>query len=227
MSQKKTASLIDSIQSEVSKEASPFLDFLILNSKKLIAAAVVLAVAAIGYGSWSVYQAEQFGDAREALGMILAQPDSDERFDSLKKFSAAAHAGVKPAALLALAQGAEDRGDYTLAAASWAEVAALTGDPMRATARMAEANAMEKQGKKEEALELLNGLTRDMPQEFTPALQSDISELAEELGKLDVAIAACESMLAAAEPNTDKTYWQQRLTYLRAKQGALNQGDWR
>ena len=225
MSQKKPATppstLMGSIQSEVSKEASPFLEFLIRNSKKLIAAAVVLAVAAIGYGSWSVYQAEQLGDAREALGMILAQPDSDERFEALKKFSADAHEGVKPAAFMALAQGAEMRGDYALMAESWAQVASLTVNPMRATARMAEAGALEKQDKKEEALALLNELEKDVPQEFKPALQSRISELAEELGRLDLAIAACESMIAASEANTDKTYWQQRLVYLRAKQGAL------
>lgn len=220
MSQKKPATLIDSIQSEVSKEASPFLEFLIRNSKKLIAAAVVLAVAAIGYGSWNVYQAEHLGDAREALGMILAQPDSDERFESLKKFSADAHQGVKPAALMALAQGAEARGDHALAAESWDQVAALTDNPMRSTARLAQAGALEKQGDKEGALAILSGLEKDMPQEFKPALQSRISELAEELGKLDLAIAACESMIAATEANTDKTYWQQRLVYLRAKQSA-------
>jgi hypothetical protein len=68
----------------------------------------------------------------------------------------------------------------------------------------------------------LNGLAQDLPPEFVPALQSRIAELAEETGRLDLAIAACEGMLAANGANTDKTYWQQRLAYLRAKQDALN-----
>ena len=218
MSQQKNPNLIDSIQSEVSKEASPLLEFLIRNSKKIALGVALVVIVAVAYGSYTLYADGVVEDAREELGRIVVRPDSPEKIQNLLSFAESAPGELKIAALMAAASAATAGEDHELAADAWARVAELSGEPMYFSAKMGEAGALSRQGKDQEALDLLLSLQPKVPAAMLPVLNGMIIETAEQLGRWDVAMGACEAVIGNDEVNMDKSFWRQRLEYLRLKQ---------
>lgn len=220
MSQKKdqkNATILDSIQSEVSKEASPLLEFLIRNSKKIALLVVLVIVAAAAFGGWTVYSENQVNAAREELGLLVVRPESEAKLAALEKFAADAPAELKTGAYLALASSAAQAGRHDLAASAWGQIASLTGSPMHFTAQLGEAASLKDQGKGEQALMLLESMLSGTPAEMSPVLNSAILDLAEDLGQWDRALQACNNILNDESISADKAFWRQRAEYLRLK----------
>jgi tetratricopeptide (TPR) repeat protein len=220
MSQQKNHTLIDSIQTEVAKEASPFLEFLIRNSKKIALSIVLVILIAVGVSGWNMYQANRLTAAREELGLILAGQDAGARLEALKTFAQGVeHAEIKTAAFLALSYEAAEAGNPALASSAWEELVRLVpaGSPMYFTAQMGMADALDKLGKTPEALTLLESLLGDAPAELTLVINIALMDLAEKSGQWDKALQACEAMLNNAPATTDKSYLRQKIAYLQLK----------
>jgi predicted negative regulator of RcsB-dependent stress response len=216
----KNANLMDSIQTEVAKEASPFLEFLILHSKKIIILTVLVLLIAVGFSAWRMHQENKLGDAREELGLIVARPDSGTKLEELKTFARRIDiAEVKSAALLALSSGAQEKGDYALAVQALEELTPLipAGSPMYYTTQLGIASNLNKQDKAAEALNLVESLLRNAPPELTFPINITILDLTEKSGQWDRAIQACEAMLNNASETNDMTYLQQRIAGLQLK----------
>ncbi|MDR1243248.1 MAG: tetratricopeptide repeat protein [Deltaproteobacteria bacterium] len=220
MSQQKNRTLIDSIQTETAKEASPFLEFLIRNSKKITLSIVLIILIAVGVSGWSMYQENRLADAREELGLILAGQDAGARLETLNAFVQRVElAEIKTAALLALAYESAEAGNHALASSAWEELSLLVpaDSPMRFTAQMGMANELNNLGKTPEALALLESLLGNAPVELTLAINVALMDLAEKSGQWDKAIQACEAMLNNAPATTDKSYLRQKIAYLQLK----------
>ncbi|MDR2893452.1 MAG: hypothetical protein LBV80_10285 [Deltaproteobacteria bacterium] len=225
MSQQNNPNLINSIQSEVSKEASPLLDFLVKNSKKIALAVLLIAVVAIAYGSYTLYAESALEEARDELGRIVVRPDSAEKIQSLLDFAEPATGELKTAALMAAASAATTVGNYELAAKTWNQAAELVGEPMYFSARMGEASALGRLGREPEALEILLALQGKAAPEQLPVLSGMILEVAEQLGRWDVAMQSCELIIGNDAVTMDKAFWRQRLEYLRLKQAESPAGE--
>lgn len=222
MSQQKNATIIDSIQSEVAKEASPLMEFLVRNSKRILAVVLLIAVAAAAYGGWTVYHESKLEDAREELGLILLKPESAEKLAALKTFAESAPDEYKTGAYLAIASSAERAGDYVLAAEAWGEVVKSTDAPMHFVAQLGLASALKNQGKDEEALRMLEDMLTGAPADMSPVLNSAIIELAEKKGDWNRAVQACEAIINNTDLQIDKTSWRQRAAYLRQQAQVQN-----
>jgi predicted negative regulator of RcsB-dependent stress response len=205
----------------VAKEASPFLEFLIRNSKKIAVAVVLLVAIAVGISGWRLYDKNRLEEAREELGLILAkQSVNPSGPEELKTFAGRSGiAEVKTAAFLALASAAGEARDNALAASAWEEVSRLVpeGSPMYHTAQMGLIGALDNQGRTAEALALLETLLADAPAELTVPMNIAVAELAEKSGLPDKAVKAFEAMLNSAYTDDDQKYLQQKIAYLRSQ----------
>lgn len=217
MTQNKEATLLDSIQSEVSREASPMLDFLVRHARKIFVALLALITVIVVFGVWSYLNAGKQREAEEALGRILILPDDPAKLEALTGFAGGAAPELKTAALLALAQSATLQQQPEIAAGAWAQISQLADPATRLVAEVGQAGALSAQGKNAEALSLLESLLPTVPAEAVPVLNAYIVSVAEQLGDWDRAIAACEAIIGQS-PNPDaQSVWEQRRAYFISK----------
>ena len=120
--------ILKEMQSEVSAEATPLLDFIIKHAA-LIAGALVLFVAVLaGTAGYNWYQTSAVQKAQTELTRVVMSTEGAERVKALEAFIAKAPPSIHTAALLALADAASTQDDFVTAAKAYGQVAA---DAMR------------------------------------------------------------------------------------------------
>lgn len=222
MSQNPTPSLMESIQAEVSNEASPFLQALIKNARFIALGLGALIVAIVIAGGYRFYSSQQTADAREELGEIIMMESAADRMTRLEEYLVEAKPGFRVAALLALAQSADEVKDYDKAAGAWGKAAELADDGFRLVARMGQAGALVQQGKSEDAIGVLEAILPAANAMEAALINNRISYLAESIGNYDRAIRACDDMLNAQSTAQSKDALQQRRAYLVGRKAAAS-----
>lgn len=217
MTQKKETTLLDSIQSEVSQEASPMLEFLVNHASKIFAALIAFIILLLVFGGWNYFSGSKKRDNEEALGKILVMPENAAKITALEEFIAGNSGQIKTAATLALAQSSGSQQLPEKSATSWAELAKEVDAPTRLIAIIAQANSLSSQGKHPEALAALEAALSSAPLEAKPTINSLIAGEAESLGEWDKAIAACDALVAAMDVPEAKRVWEQRRAYYLSK----------
>lgn len=215
MSQEKPINLIDSIQAEVSKEASPMLEFLVKHSVKLIALIVALVLAIILSGVISYKNKSSLEEKREALGKILLMPESEKRLNALQSYADNASDEFKTTALLALATSKTNAKDYAGAANTWAEAAKSSNKMSEMVALIGQAEALSNAGKHDESLAMLESLLPRVEQDSASLINSMIVDEAQILGRFDRAIKACDDIIASPSLLVNPAPWKQRAAFLR------------
>jgi tetratricopeptide (TPR) repeat protein len=207
---------MDSIQAEVSKEASPLLDFLIKHAAKLVAGLVALIVLIAGAGIWKYYTGKTHRETREKLGLILIAPSSEDKIARLETFIAGAPDDLKRAAWLALMETAGQIGNHEKAAQAWArfESGSKAADLV---AKIGEAQSLSVAGKHAESLALLEKLLESSQPEASAVINDLIIVEAESLGQWGRALEACESVLGGASAYVNQNEWKLRADYFRQK----------
>ena len=208
-------SLIGSIQGEVAAEASPMLQFLI-DHARLIALGVVLFIAAIiGFWFYSSNQESAKAEQRLAFGRLVTGKTGAERVAALEEYVKTAPESLRPAAWFAIAEAAGQEKDYAKAYAAWEQISKLDAS-IRITAVMSMAQTLAEQDKNAEALALLESVSGNLGPHDIVNVNGRIAILAENLGKFDRAIAACEAI--TANPSLgDVAFWTQKAASLRKK----------
>ena len=217
MTQNKETTLLDSIQSEVSREASPMLDFLIRHAKTIFLFLLVFIAAIMAFGVWNYMSGSKQKEAEEALGKILILPETSGKLAALEEYSGSAAPEFKNAALLAIAKSAALQNQPDKASAAWAELGKSQNAPLRLVAELARAGSLSSQGKNAEALALLDSLYSSSPADVQPVISTYIVSVAEALGDWDKAIAACDNIIRGVDNPDAKSIWEQRLAYFAAK----------
>lgn len=218
MTQNRQTTLLDSIQSEVSREASPILEFLVKHSRKIVLAFAVLIVLVLAAGAFSFYTVSQKRETREALGKILVMPETQAKIAALESFADGAGPGVRTAAFMALANSATLQNMPEKAMRAWSEVAKTADAATRLAANLAQASALHRQGKDAEALTLLEGLLASAPADAQATVNSLIVSVAESLGNWDRALMACGAIVNQMNAGSEaRAIWEQRLAYFASK----------
>lgn len=205
--------LVDSLQSEVSAEASPLMLFLVAHARKI---ALVLVLFILGIGGYWLYASRAEKAAREdaqALGAILIISNPAMRLERLEAFVPGVPASVKHEAWFALAAAAGQVNDHAKAYKAWETIRGF--DPaLKGTASLGMANALAQQGKQAEALALLNGVVADLKGPEAVNANVRIALLAEATRDYARAIAACDAILSApeivADPRNTNYYGQKK-----------------
>ena len=211
------ANLLESIQSEVSKEASPLLDFLATHARLIFLFLVTLIVLIFAAGIWNYHSSSKTKAQEEALGKILIRPDTPAKLADLEQFAATAEGGMKDAALLALTHSAVKQGDQERALLGWRRVATMGNASLSLIAGLGEAGTLARLGKPAEGIARLEGMIPAATPEERALLSAMMLELAEQDGDWAKAVALCKEMLAQGDARLDKNAWEQRLAYFQSK----------
>lgn len=170
--------LISELQSEVSLEAAPFLQFILKRAGAIVAALLLFVAALAGTAGYQWYASRAALDAQKALARVMGTQE-DERVAALERFAAAAPASVRTAAWLALGSAAAARQDSATAARAYAEVATADADgPLGFLAAFNEAQALMRAGESAKALPVLEKLEKTMPEAHRSLVRGVLAEAA-------------------------------------------------
>lgn len=212
---------MESIQSEVATEASPFLAFLFRNAKQIVLFFVLFLFAIAGYWIYSGQQAKSRLASINELGKIIINTNDEERFSLLEKYIDTAPESVQNEALFSLATTAQQIGNYDVAYATW-ETLGKKFPEINVQATFGKVKSLMAQEKKQEALALLNGLVPSLKAGTAEvvSVNSIILSIAEVLKDYDRAIIACEALVSSPNTSEGSMFWQQKLFELKQKADA-------
>jgi len=187
------------LQSEVSTEAAPLLQFIANNVAVIVVVLGLLVAAVVGVGAWQWHTSKRVEEAQTHFARLLFQQRGAARVSALEGFAATAPGAVRLAALTELGLAALAEKDAAQAAVAFARVAALDKDkPFGAFAALSEAQSLMQAEKPAEALTVLEALENTVPEYIRVQVRGLIALSAWQAGKTDRAIKAYEDLLAGA-----------------------------
>ncbi len=207
---------MDSLQSEVSTEASPLLQFLINNAKAIAFGIGLFILAIIGFWVYEWRQGKQTMAEQREFGAIVVTADPAARLKALDAYVAKAPASMHNAAWFAIAEAAQQTGDQQKAYAAWEQIAKIDAR-LKTPATMGMARALMAQDKNKEALALLEGISGATDPYDKEQINRQITFLAESQGDYARAVAACDTVLNNPGANVDTNYWAQKKAALEQK----------
>ena len=213
--------ILRDLQSEVSEESAPLLEFITKHGSK-IATAVVLFLLVIGLsGLWNWYTAKKHAETLEEVARVEMRLQGAERVSALRTLAQKAPSDAVLPAWLAVGQAALAANDFTGAAEAFASAAKSDADgPLGLAASLGQAASLLKAGKAPEALTLLQALAaqnNDLGQ--NPALRQLLAQAAVKAGKNDLASKTYQA-LAKDSAGLDSAYFAARAEALQQANNA-------
>ncbi len=214
---KQEPSFLGDIEKEVSAEASPLLQFLVRHARLIVLVIVFLAVIIAGYGIYKWRAGASMKEARNELGMISITRDPALRYQKLDAFLGAAPAQLRTPILLDQAKAALEMGDRAKAEQAWAALQAENKPETAVLAGRGRAQLLLEDGKKAEALAVLEGLLPQAGEQGRIVLNTQIVLVAESMGDYQRALKACDDVLSIPQMGGSPVLWQQKAADLRRK----------
>ncbi|MCL1889928.1 MAG: hypothetical protein FWF99_05435 [Desulfovibrionaceae bacterium] len=209
--------LLDSIQSEVSREASPLLEFLVARSRLIFFSLIGLILLIFAVGIWNHLAGNRSKDREEALGRIIILPESPDKLSQLEEFALKTDERMKNAAILALAHSASGQGEHETALRAWRRLSAPANTPLGIVVGLGEAETLGKLGQPAEGIARLEMMLPQASPQERSLINYLVVEMAEQAGDWSKAEAVCEEMIKQAGSGTVRDSWEQRLVYFQAK----------
>ena len=177
--------LLRDLQSEVSAESAPLLQFMLRHAGVIAGVVVLLLLVLGGTGVWRWYHSSRGEASRDDLARVALLESGAQQVASLQSLAEKAHGSVRFAVRMTLGQSALAQNQPDVAAQAYA--AAAAEDPKGALGLAAgfnEAGALLKAGKAAEALALLQRLQSSLPGEVrAPQLRQMLAEAAAVAGQ--------------------------------------------
>ena len=212
-----TSELLHELQSEVSHEAAPLLQFLLRHAVTIMVLLVLFVIALAGMGGYNWHAAKSLREGQDELARITLSTEGAARVSALEAFAERAPSSMRVAVLLELADAAMREKSYDRAASAYG--AAAAADPEGATGLLAtfsQGQALLAAGKAGEALEVLNGLLSRMDERASATVLPVRAAAALADGKPGLALQSYEALAARAQ-GPEKEYLESRVLALRAQ----------
>ena len=192
--------ILGELQSEVSAEAEPLLQFIARNAATIMVLLGIFVVFVVGAGAWQWYTSKRDEEAQTNFARLLLQQQGAARVTALENFAETSrNSSVLLAALIELGIAALAENDAVKASAAFGRAAALDKDkPFGAVAALSEAYALMQAGKAAEVLAVLEPLENTVPEYIRIQVRRLIALNALQAGKTDRAVKAYEDLLAGA-----------------------------
>lgn len=206
------------LQSEVSVEAAPLLQFILKHAALIMTALGLFALLLAGTASYRWYSARATTQAQTELARLTMISDAPQRFAALEQFVGKAPEQVRLAALLELANAALVIKNYDKAAEAFGMLAKSdANNPLGYVGAFNEAQTLLHSGKSEAALTVLEKLENEIPEDNRLLVRSLLAEAAIAAGKPERAISAYDA-LAAAATGPEADFFRFRAQTLKAAQ---------
>lgn len=212
----KSASLLDGIQSEVSTENAPLLNFITKNASYIAGGVLTLLLILGGIAVWNWYHGGKQAEARQELARINSQLKGADRDKALAKLAENAPESTRLFIYMSLGQSAQENGDPVLAADAYAKAASLDGDgALGLTAALGSVGSLLMQAEYLQALTLLEELDRKLPDASkSMEFKQMLAEAAFRSGKIELAYKTYEN-LAATVKTPESRYFKSRAEALK------------
>jgi len=209
------AGMMGGLQSEVSVEAAPLLQFITRHVAVIVGVIVLLIIAIVATGvyQWQSEKAER--EAHLALGKVLTSTTGEAKVTALDALLKDAPASLREGMQLELALAALEAEQYDKAAEAFGAVAKADSTAMGTAAGLNQAAVLLRGNKADEALAVLEGLERTAPEPMLPQVLTSVAMAAEAAGKPERAIKAYESLIALGDSEAT-SYFEARIRALRA-----------
>jgi len=214
--------ILKELQSEVSVEAAPLMQFIVRHATLIMVSVGIFAVVLAGVGSYNLYSSSQLEKMQNELATIVMITDAQKRFIALEEFAKTVPEGVRLATLLELASVAISIEKYDTAINSYAEIAKDGGDdPLAQIAMLNQAEILLRVGKANESLALLEKLELQINSNSKIVMLSILAEAAILANQPERAINAFEE-LAASTSGAEADFFRYRGKILQDKNKAKN-----
>lgn len=211
------SSLLDSLQSEVSHEASPLLQFITKHARTIVIIFVLFIVAIIANWIYSRYARSATMERRMDVGKILVMTDHNARMAALDKYLETSPKEMRTQILFAVMESAIATENFEKASTIWLELG-KEKKGLDFLSKMGAAQAFAAQEKYSEAIGIYEGLVEKAKDQQKEIINREILSLSELSGNLVRAVQACEALLAdPMTTDSDRSAWSQKLAALRLK----------
>ena len=191
--------LLSELQSEVSVEAAPLLQFIVRHMGIIVMVLVLFIAALAGTAGYNWYTERSRVQAQQELSRVVMSTQGAERIKALQSFVTGAPASIKTAALLALADAAMAQQDFMQAAQAYGQMASTDKDgALGLLAALNQAQALMQAGKAKEALPQLEALVNITPEAQRNVVRQVMVEAAVQAGEAAKAKEVLESMASAS-----------------------------
>ena len=202
-----TPGILGELQSEVSVEAAPLLQFIARHAAAIMVLLGLFVAVVVGAGVWQWYASTRDAEAQSNFARLLLQQQGAARVNALENFAATAPNSVRLAALMELGLAALAEKDAARASAAFARVAALDKDkPLGVAAALADAQTLMQAGRGAEALAVLEPLENTVPEYMRVQVRGLIALGALQAGNAERAVKAYEDLLAGAQGEDAEYY---------------------
>lgn len=190
--------ILNELQSEVSVEAAPLLQFILKHAGLIMTALGLFALLLAGGATYRWYTARAATQAQSQLASLTMLPAGQEKFAALENFVSTAPEKVRLAALLELANAALSIQQYDKAADAYAKLYASDAtQPLGEIAAINEAQTLMRVGKFDAALVVLEKMQNAVSEENRILVMTILAESAQAAGQTARAITAYEQLAAS------------------------------
>lgn len=221
-----SSKLLDGIQSEVSAENAPLLNFITRHASMIAGLVLLLLLVLGGMAIWNWYHGGKQDEARRELARINEELKGADKNQALAKLAENAPDSTKLFIYMSLGQSAQENGDPVLAADAYAKAASLDGDgALGLTAALGSVGSLLMQAEYVQAFALLQELDRKLPEASkSMEFRQMLAEAASKAGKPELALKIYEN-LAATIKTPEAAYFRSRADALKQEieKGATKQ----
>ncbi len=198
--QRPNPQLLEEIQSEVSTEAAPLLQFILKHAILIMACLGLFVVILAGIGGYNWYAERNLLEGQAKLSSIVLSNQGEERVKALESFLTTAPTELKGGTILALAEVSMELKNYDKAAEHYGALAAL--DSQGAVGLLAALNqgqALLLAGKAKQAVDVLESIVNKPSTVQRVVIQQALAEAALQAGDVEKARQTYEAMVAAGQ----------------------------
>ena len=212
-----SSDLLQELQSEVTHEAAPLLQFLLKHAVTIMVLLGLFLLVLVGMGAYKWYAGKSVIEGQDALARIMLTTQGAPRVTALEKYAREAPARLRVAVLLELADAAMQEKAYAKAAAAYEKAAAEDADGAAGLlASFNHGQALLADGKADAALSVLNALLPRLEANAARNVLPVQAAAALAANKPEQALKSFETLAASAQ-GAEKEYLESRVLALRAQ----------
>ncbi len=202
--------ILNELQTEISSEAAPLLQFLTEHAIKIMLVLGLFVVAVGGLGVYNWQQESAMKEAQAELNTINMNADNAQRLSALEGFLAKAPESLQSSIQLSLAEVSMQEKDYNKAATAYGQLAQLNaGTAVGLLGALNQGQALILAGKGKDAVAVLEPLVAEVPTNQNTIVQQALAEAALLGGDTAKAKAAFEA-IANATTGTESEFYRYR-----------------